>query len=236
MSSVLKADHPLLRRQQPKPLNLDDLEALAERIVSGARTRAREILVEAQEQAEQLGHSAAEAGRQEGFERGYQEGTARGREEALAKAAEKFALDQAQLLEALHGALSDFEKQRNQLLAGARDELVRLALAVARRVTKRYARSDPQVAVENLEEIIERVGQRHLLQIVVNPADAESIRRFAAPLAEGNQRWRNLAIVESAEVHPGGCRVTLPDGEIDASIETQLERIAAALLPEEAGP
>ena len=231
MTSVLKVDHPLLQAHQPQPLNLDDLEALADRIIQGARSRARELLVQAQEQGEQLRQSAAQAGRKEGYDQGYQEGADRGREEALANAAEQFAGDQAQLLEALQGALADFEKQRTQLLAGARDELVRLAIAVARRVTKRYAAGDPQVAVENLNEIIERVGQRHILQITVSPADAESIRRLAGQLAEASQRWQNVGITESAEIEPGGCRVSLPDGRIDASIETQLECIAAALLP-----
>jgi flagellar assembly protein FliH len=231
MTSVLKGDHPLLQAHRPQPLNLDDLEALAERIIQGARSRAQELLVQAQEQGEQVRHSAAEAGRKEGYEKGYREGTDRGREEALANAAEQFARDQAQLLEALQGALADFEQQRTQLLAGARDELVRLALAIARRVTKRYAAGDPQVAVENLKEIIERVGQRHLLQIAVHPADAESIRRLAGQLAEASQRWQNVGLTEDAEIEPGGCRVSLPDGRIDASMETQLERIAAALLP-----
>ena len=154
-----------------------------------------------------------------------------GREQALTEAAEQFAADQDQLVEALQSALKEFESQRNQLLAGARDEMIRLAVAIARRVTKRYAENDTEVAVENLKEIIERVGQRHVTRIAVNPADAEAMRRFAAGLAQAESRWHNVTIAEEADVQPGGCRIRLPDGEIDAGIDTQLDCIAAALLP-----
>jgi flagellar assembly protein FliH len=236
MSTVLKADHPLLERSQAEALNLDDLEAVGKRIIQGARTKARQLLAEAQEQAEQLRRSAAEAGAKDGFEKGHRQGLQQGREEALAQATDRFERDQGRLVEALQSALAEFEDQRNRLLAGARDEMVRLAIAIARRVAKRYAVGDTRVAVENLKEIIERVGQRHVAHVKVNPADGESIRRFASGLAEASERWRNVIITESPEVEPGGAQVMLPDGEIDASLETQLDRVAAALLPGDQQP
>jgi flagellar assembly protein FliH len=231
MATVLKADDAGLRGGRAHPLNLDDLEALAQDITRGARERAKQILIQAQQEAEALRRGAAEAGHKEGFEQGFTEGTAKGHEQALNEAVEQFATDQDQLVEALQSVLTEFEGQRNQLLAAARDELIRLAVAIARRVTKRYAQSDTEVAVENLKEIIERVGQRHVARIAVNPADAEAMRRFASSLAQAESRWDNVTIAEEADVEPGGCRIRLPDGEIDAGIETQLDRIAAALLP-----
>ena len=231
MATVLKADDALLQAHRPQPLNLEDLEALAQRIIRGARGQAKQILIQAQQEAEALRRGTAEAGHKEGFEQGLTEGRAQGREQALTEAAEQFAADQDRLVDTLQSALTEFESQRNQLLAGARDELIRLAVAIARRVTKRYTESDAEVAVENLKEIIERVGQRHVTRIAVNPADAEAIRRFASSLAQAESRWRNVIIAEEADIAPGGCRVRLPDGEIDAGIETQLDRIAATLLP-----
>ena len=231
MATVLKADDAGLRGGRVHPLNLDDLEALAQNITRGARERAKQILIQAQQEAEAIRHAAAEAGHKEGSEQGFTEGAAQGREQALTEAVEQFATDQDQLVEALQSVLAEFESQRNQLLAAARDELIRLAVAIARRVTKRYAQSDTEVAVENLKEIIERIGQRHVTRIAVNPADAEAIRRFASSLAQAESRWHNVTIAEEADVEPGGCRIRLPDGEIDAGIETQLDRIAAALLP-----
>jgi flagellar biosynthesis/type III secretory pathway protein FliH len=231
MATVLKADHPMLRAHKPKPFNLQDLEVLAQQIVQGARDRARQILVEAQQEAETTLRRATEAGRKDGYEKGYVEGAEKGHDQALSQATEQFAQDQDQLVEMMQSVLTEFENQRNELLAGARDELVMLAVAIARRVTKRFSARNAQVSVDNLKEIIDRVGQRHVTQIEVSPADAEAMRRFAESLAVAEQRWQNVSIVAREEIERGGCRVQLPEGEIDAELDTQLDRIVAALLP-----
>jgi len=233
MSAVLKSSDQQFRTHRFHAFNLDDLEVLAGRILQGARAKARELLRDAHLQAEQIRVQAAETARREGLEQGRLEGAHQGREQALADAAKQFAEEQKELLSTLQDTLERFESEQNQLLSDARDDVIRLAIGIARRVTKRYAAGDTEVAVENLREVIERVGQSHIAQIVVNPADAESIRKFASGLVGALDRVRQVTVTESDQVEPGGCLVRLPEGQIDASVETQLDRIAQALLPGE---
>ena len=99
--------------------------------------------------------------------------------------------------------------------------------------TRSASAADPQAATENLREVLERIGKRHVVQITVNPSDAESMRRFAEKFSAASQRLTHTVITEDADMEPGGCRLQLPEGQIDASIDAQLDRIAEALLPGE---
>jgi len=69
--------------------------------------------------------------------------------------------------------------------------------------------------------------------ITVNPVDAESAELFARPLVEGRQQWEHVAVLTERDMSPGGCRVQWGSGSIDASLETQLDRIELELLGNE---
>jgi flagellar assembly protein FliH len=233
MPAIIKQNDRLRRIFGTKAPNLHDVEILAGRVLDKARNEASKILLRAQEEAETLRRRAFETGKRDGHAEGYERGTTAGHEEALRAATEKFNGEQEHLVDAIGNALSEFEQQRTELLSSARDDVLRLALKIARRVTKRSAAGDPQAATENLREVLERIGKRHVVRITVNPEDAESMRRFAEEFATASQQFAHTVITEDADMARGGCRLQLPEGEIDASIDAQLDRIAEALLPGE---
>ena len=233
MPSVIKPNDRLRRIFGTKAPNLDDIETLAGRILGKARDEASKTLLRAQEEAETVRRRAFETGKRNGNAEGREQGMTAGHEEALRAATEEFNRQQEHLVDAIGNALSEFEKQRTRLLSGARDDVIRLALKIARRVTKRSAAADPQAVTKNLGEVLERIGKRHVVQIAVNPGDAESMRRFAKEFTAASQRLTHTVITEDADMEPGGCRLQLPEGEIDASTDAQLDRIAEALLPGE---
>ena len=113
--------------------------------------------------------------------------------------------------------------------AAARQDLVDLAMAIARRVVRHVSESDRQVVVGNLDEAIRLAGERSDVTIKVNPADAEAARVFAESLADRQASCKLVKVVESPDISPGGCWIQWGSGAVDARIETQLDRIAAGL-------
>jgi flagellar biosynthesis/type III secretory pathway protein FliH len=45
-----------------------------------------------------------------------------------------------------------------------------------------------------------------------------------------------VQVIEDASIAPGGCRVFTTQGEIDADLDRQIDRIAADLLPVQEAP
>ena len=229
MSGVVRAEEFARVPRGAVRLNLSDFEQMGAQIISRARAEATELLSAAQAEAAALRAQESQRGREEGYRAGHAEGLDAGAAEGLKQAQERFAEEQAALVQTLQQALGEFDRQRHVLLARAEHDLVGLALAIARRIVKRIAAGDPEVAVENLREVLERIGRRHVLRIGVHPQDAEALRRFVEALAAEFEAWRHVTLEESTSVGPGGVVVEVANGQVDARIDTQLDRIAELL-------
>lgn len=185
-----------------------------------------------QEQAHQ---EAYEAGRIEGFAKGRQEGAVEGREQGhadgLARGIEeaRAAMQlQADRFEALMATLSAPLAQLDQRVE---EELVALAMIVARHVVRRELKIDPGQVVAAVRQAVSvlPVAARDV-RVLLHPADAELVRAAMSlkdQVSEEERRWR---ILEDATVSRGGCMVETESSRVDASVESRLAAIVAMAL------
>src|SRR5688572_20763751 len=163
---LIKAQHapPALA-----PFSLRDIEQQAQEILLRARQRAEQLLAHAQVEAQKLRADekalGSAEGREEGLRAGYEEGLAAGTAQALDEHRASF----TQLITALNDASQQIEQSRRQLEEEAMGEVVRLAIAIADRVTKRRASLDPQVLTDNVVAAVKMVVHAADLRIAVNP-------------------------------------------------------------------
>jgi flagellar assembly protein FliH len=145
-----------------------------------------------------------------------------GRAEGLAEGRRLGAAEAAQLKQlgaALAQARSEFEEQ-------AAEEVLTLALDLARQVLQEAL----QVKRELLLPVV-RAAMRGLptltqpAQLVLNPADVELVR---AHLGE-ELRLAGWQVVEDHRIQPGGCRLSSPHCEVDATLASRWKRVLAAL-------
>src|SRR3954463_3671420 len=132
------------------PFSMRDVEEQARALLVGARRTAERLLAEAQREAASMKQRAAAEGevegRREGIARGIEEGRTMGRQQAVEEHRAQF----TQAVAALNEAMADLESSRVELEAAGLEEVVGLAVAVARRVTKRQGLIEPEVLTENL--------------------------------------------------------------------------------------
>lgn len=213
-------------------LDLSDLSRQGEAIVARAREEAAAIVSAARAERQRLIADAAEKGRVEGTSRGHAEGResglAQGRAEALAEWRER--------LETLERnwttALAAFESQREAMVEDARIGAVRLALAVAERVIGRAIAADPSPIAAQVEAVLRALARPSALTISVHPADEEAVRTALPGLAGRIAAAKSVTVVADDALDRGACVARTAGGVIDASVGVQLDRIAAALLPD----
>lgn len=217
-------------------LNLGDLSREAQALAERARAEAERIVAEARRERQRLIESAAS----EGYAQGHAEGLARGREEGLAAGrAEAMAEYRAQLgaIEAGWGeALSAFVAERTRLLADARADVVRLAILLAEKVTKRRLDLDPRLVVDQVEAVLRMVARPTRLVLRLHPLDLPLVREAMPGLMSRLPMAEHVELVTDSGLERGSCVATTAGGGlIEAAIDTQLERMAAELLPERGG-
>ncbi len=228
----------IIRRNQvlrPPAFSFDDLESHAAAIRAAAQQQANAILQQARAEAQRIGAQLRKAAHEQGLAEGRAQGIDQIRRESLAQAQREARQSQAQISAALSAGLQSFEASKRRLLAAAESGLVAVAVAIARRVCKSLVGLSPESACANARYVLDLVRHDQDLELHVNPAELEAIRTHLQAVL---QQAEHVRLVADAAVEPGGCRLELRDGAIDAGIEAQLQHVADALLsrPESAEP
>lgn len=125
---------------------------------------------------------------------------------------------------------ADLARQLDAFRAAAERDIVRLAIAIAERVVKREIRLDDEFVVRQIQEAMKRVIGVERVRIRMNPQDEEIVRRRRSELLTSADAVRELTIEADETIPRGSCVLESDGGNVDASVQTQLERIEAALL------
>ncbi|MBK1674921.1 hypothetical protein CKO35_16840 [Ectothiorhodospira shaposhnikovii] len=164
------------------------------------------------------------AGRDEGYklglEQGRKDGFNSGHEEGM-KAAKAWVEERLAILDQL---LMGLQRPYDALDAAVEEELVQLAMAVARQLVRRELRTDPGAIVAVLREALEALpSAERKLHLHLHPDDGKLVRDTLR-LDELERPW---SIVEDPTMSRGGVRVITEASRVDASLESRLNAVIA---------
>jgi len=226
LASVLKKD-----KFTTAPLfSFQNLEEKARTILDDASRRAEEIVARAEQEGRRRAAKIEAAAMPAGREQGRREAFEQAREQAARVAKEETRQNCLSLQQSLSAALAEFDENKRRMLALAEKGLLELALAVARRVCKHHAGASSKTARANSARLVEMVKHETDVELRINPADVETVKKSVPELLSATERLAHVEITPDPAVTRGGCILQARDGTIDATLETQLDRAAAALL------
>lgn len=171
----------------------------------------------AAEVARRMAELEARAGRQarEARDAGYREGEAAGR-----TAAEQ---ELRPVLERLARSIEEIARLRPAMAAEAEASLLKLSVAIARRVLHRELSLDPGALAGIVRAALETAQIDETCRVRAHPEQAEVLRlAFAA-------NPRAVQVEPDASLERGGVIVESARGRLDASVETQLAEIERGL-------
>ncbi len=214
-------------------MDLGDLESRGKAVVAAANAEAESILSMAKAKRKQLLATAEkdgyDKGHHDGYEQGYIDGVVNGVEDARRDHSEVL----KQLEDVWTAQLNDFESKRDLMLNQARTQVVELAAMLAQRVVHRVVELDPTIVVKQMEAVLSTITEPTRLVIAVNPDDIQVMQHSMNQLLERFATCEHAQVVSDPSLPKGSVVAsTTTGGIIDASINTQLERVLDAILPE----
>ena len=166
------------------------------------------ITLSTAEEIERRLQEARETGHAQGSATGYAEGQQRARNESARLVALTVQLDQA---------LAGFDQQ-------VAEDLLALALDVARQVIRQTVAVKPELLLETIHEALAQMHHPHAT-IHLHPEDASLVRSyFGDQLAHAGHR-----VQEDRRLERGGCTIEAGGSQIDATMETRWRRVIATL-------
>jgi flagellar assembly protein FliH len=150
--------------------------------------------------------------RKESYQRGFSEGRNIGHEQAAAEL--------EPLMDRLSRSLADLATVRSKVRKTAESDLLKLAIAVARRVLHRELTLDPS-SIEGLIRVaLEKLESRELCRVRVHPDQEPVIRTLLARFSAAP-----VELIPDGTLQCGDVLFETAHGTLDGSIEAQLQEI-----------
>jgi len=159
-------------------------------------------------------------------EQAYQEGFSKGQQEGLSSGQQQ--IDQTiQSLTTILNALSAPLKHVDEKLE---DELVNLAVSIAKQIVRRELKIDPAQIVGVVKESLSIIpSSAQNIRVYLNPEDAEIVRKIM-PVNTGERSWN---IIDDPVLSRGSCNIETDTTIVDATFESRIATIAAEILGSE---
>jgi len=150
--------------------------------------------------------------KEESYQRGFSEGRNAGREQAIAEI--------QPVMDRLSRSLAELAAVRSKVRKTAESDLLKLAIAVARRVLHRELTLDPS-SIEGLIRVaLEKLESRELCRVRVHPDQEPVIRTLLARFSAAP-----VELIPDGTLQCGDVLFETAHGTLDGSIEAQLQEI-----------
>ena len=130
------------------------------------------------------------------------------------------------MLRRLTETLEELTTLRTQMIHQTEQQMVQLALAMARRIVHREVSIDQDLLIAMARVALQRLGESATVTVRLHPEE------YAATAGQQEAQFTgtNVTVVADARVARGGCRIESDFGAMDVGVEAQIQEVARALL------
>lgn len=156
-----------------------------------------------------------------------QQAWSKGQEAGKAEARAEFEKQAAGLREEISKTLREFALERDAYFQRVEEQLVRLTLAIARKILHREAQVDPLLLTGILRVALEKTGSGTAIRLRANPSDIQVWREY---FSQALEKFPTPELMGDSEIQPGRCVLETEMGVTEIGLETQLKEIEQGFL------
>lgn len=203
----------------PQPVEITDSAALDDSLVR--EQQLNQLRLQAEQQGQQLGYAD---GQQKGYDAGFQAGIEEGRQQGLLEAQQQ----QQPLTAHWQQLVTEFQHTLDALDSVIASRLMQLALTAAKQVLGQPPVCDGTALLAQIQQLIQQEPMfSGKPQLRVHPDDYQRIEQQLGTTLSLHG-WRLLA---DGQLHPGGCKVSADEGDLDASLATRWHELCRLAAP-----
>jgi flagellar assembly protein FliH len=150
-----------------------------------------------------------------------------GHEAGKTEARAGFDRQTANMREELSKALQEFGAQRENYFQKVEQEVVRLTLAIARKILHRESQVDPLLLAGILRVGLDKIGSNTHTRLRANPSD---IKVWSDYFAQAHEKFPAPELIDDPEIQHGRCILETELGTTEIGLETQLKEIEQGFL------
>lgn len=226
---IIKADRQA-NASSTEVFNLIDVQRQGDDIIAAAHCAADEILRVARHEAERIRERTMTEARESAREEAFQEAQTEIARQADALAEERVTLQLQTAIPALRAAAESLQAERDRWLIRWEQTAVRLGVAIAEKLVQRQLTACPEIGTEMVSDALRLAAGQPRLTVYLHPQDLAAWGERAQQIIQSLTACADTTLVPDDTSMRGGCRIETRHGEIDARVETMLQRIAEELV------
>ncbi|MCA9022221.1 MAG: hypothetical protein KDA74_18860 [Planctomycetaceae bacterium] len=210
--------------------NFNDIEKRCEEYILNVRNQTRQMIIDAQAEAEQIKQEAYQAGKQQGQAEGSREieSQVQSRSETLANQIVEEKL--GTVFPAMQAAVEGLQQEQVNWRQTWDTTAVKMCLVIAEKMVRHEIKSHPETVKPMMSEALKLASGTQHVRFQLNPTDVVHLGPNTQNFITNLTGCQTCEIIEDESISPGGCIIETQHGTIDARIETQLDRIFQELI------
>jgi len=158
---------------------------------------------------------------QEAYEKGFARGEKNGLELGDTKA--------LKIIENIENLLTEVSQLKAEMIKQHEKEIVQMVFAIAGKVIHTQVNFDEKAVRGSILNALALTAEKNNITLKINPEDFDCVEKLRPEFFSEFKDLKSIMITADPSISRGGCLLETPNGDIDASIETQLEMIHKCL-------
>ena len=123
----------------------------------------------------------------------------------------------------------EMQTQRESLYETFEKEMLQLVLSISKRVLGHAVQMDDGIIVTTLREASKQIVDQRKMTIRVNPSDFQFLNTHTDQWFSVERGGQGVQMIKDPSIPRGGCVIETAFGDVDGTIETQLDQIVTVL-------
>ena len=157
----------------------------------------------------------------EAYDKGFAQGEKDGFEFGETKA--------KKVIENIENLLDDMTRLKGRLVKRYEKEILETVFAIAKKVIHTHMQIEESAVRNTILEVLNLTTEKRDITLKINPDDFEYVENLRPEIFSRHMNVKSIAITSDPTISRGGCFLETPSGDVDASIETQLDNLHQSL-------
>lgn len=151
--------------------------------------------------------------------------------ETAAKEGYRAGIEQAESdILALRSKIADFISSKQEVFEFIAPDILEISVDIARKIIKKEVEQDPQVILNSIVDVMRTLSKEEpRITVKLNPLQVDLVKTELPEYISSMGIDAKITVIGDDSIEEGGCILNTNNGIVDASINTQLEIIKAAL-------
>ena len=193
----------------------------AKSIIDQAEQQKYEILKQIQKEKETIFQESFQKGQKQGYQEGYEEGSQKGYREGKQEVA-TLKQEAKQILQSAH-------EEKKKIIGDIEPKMVQLIGDILEKMIDGVTRFHPTTILYLIKKGFEETSFRENLQIYVSEEDYDTVLKYKEDLLQDIESEGDIVFVKESSLQAGDCIIETPAGNIDCSLDSQLQEIKKEL-------